>query len=304
MAVISVYQRPETVFYKSSVCSKASLVVLVLFVTTVVTPLIIVYRSQGLWIKEAEYREQPNVLFKHQMLLVVETSDGPLVWSSSSIYNSHMKNYLRTPLIKSSETDDNYDGWKDKLQFSLTLPLLANEFVYGASLLITFDYRLQHICHVILEGTGLLQHSSGTPISALYHHADLVLHQRHPLPYARTHSLYDISVFPNSDDSPVKWALSNILNDYWKRNITTRFSNTYTSWQSGSGDTFTLKLEVRYPEQTVRYIPGFWYVLKWAWVQYFSLLAVILFFTNLVKDWVFQNFIVSTWMDVPKKKLT
>ncbi|XP_066974461.1 transmembrane protein 231 [Macrobrachium rosenbergii] len=303
MAVINVYKKNETVVHKSYICSKASLVIIITFATAVLVPLVAVFRSHGLWIKEAEYREQPDIRFKYQVLLITETSVGPLIWSSNSIYNDLLKKYLRTPLIKSSEIDENKDGLKDKLDFNLELPLLASELVYGVSVLLVFDYRLQHLCEVALEGAGLLQYSSGLPVTSLYHYADLTLSQRHLLHYGRSNSQYNVSILPTSVQETKEWSMNSILHEYWKRNLTTRFTNTYTSWQNGGTDVLRLMLEIRYPEQSILYKPGFWYIIKWAWIQYFCLLAVVSYIVNLIKDWIFQNSIVSTWVDHSRKKM-
>ncbi|XP_042220198.1 transmembrane protein 231-like isoform X2 [Homarus americanus] len=218
MGLYAVFQRPQFITHKTSWCSKATLFWIFTLVLTVMTPLVVVYRSNGLWIREAEFREQADVRFKHQVLLIIDTSLGPVVWSTYPAFNSLMGNYLRIPLIKSHEVDKNNDGVQEGLDFTLTLPLANNELVYGTMLLLTFDYRLHHMCEVVLEGLGVVQHSSGVPVSAVYTWADLTLHQQRPLPYSGTHSLYNTSVLPLSASSAKDWKLHNILSNYWKRN--------------------------------------------------------------------------------------
>ncbi|XP_047484267.1 transmembrane protein 231-like [Penaeus chinensis] len=302
MVLYDVYKRPLVVVHKTSVCSKATLFLILCILLTVISPFLIVYRSQGLWIKHAEYREQADVHFKHQVLIVSDTASGPLVWSNQPSFNNLMRKYLRIPLVKSYEEDENHDGVNDRLVFSLNIPLLSNELVYGTTLLLTFDYRLHHMCELIMEGAGLFQHASGVPVSALYVTTDLSLHQRQPLPPSGIHDLYNTSVLPSSVSDTRSWRLQEILSSYWKRNITTKYTNTYTSWQTGQSDSFTINLVVQYPEQTVLYIPGFWYVLKWAWIQYFAVLVILAYVISLIKDWVYQNQVVSTWVQFPSKK--
>ncbi|XP_053633936.1 transmembrane protein 231 [Cherax quadricarinatus] len=303
MVVYVVYKRPMLITHKTTTCSKATLFWVLSVIVSTLTPLVVVYRSAGLWIKEADYREQADVRFKHQVLIITDTSSGSIVWSTNSAFNSLMENYLRIPIVKSHEVDENSDGVYEGLHFTLTLPLLSSELIYGTTLLLTFDYRLHHMCEVVLEGLGFLQHSSGIPISALYTTTDLQLHQRHPLPYSGIHTLYNASVLPSSSASAKDWKLHNILSNYWERNLTTRFGNIYTSVQTGESDTFIINLNINYPEQKIHYIPGFWFIIKWAWVQYLSILVVLVYAVSLIKDWVFQNQIVSTWVDFPKNKL-
>lgn len=224
------------------------------------------------------------------------------MWSTQPSFNNLMGNYLRIPLVKSYEEDENHDGVNDRLVFSLNIPLLSNELVYGTTLLLTFDYRLHHMCELIMEGAGLFQHTSGVPVSAFHVTTDLALHQRQPLPPSGIHALYNTSILPSSISDTRSWRFQEIFSSYWKRNITTRFTNLYTSWQTGQSDSFTINLVVQYPEQTVLYIPGFWYVLKWAWIQYFAVLVILAYVISLIKDWVYQNQVVSTWVQFPSKK--
>ncbi|XP_045603970.1 transmembrane protein 231 [Procambarus clarkii] len=303
MGVYVVHERPLVVTHTAATCSRASLVWLLCVLLTTVTPLLLVYRSSGLWITEAENREQADVRFKHQVLVITDTSSGPVVWSTNSAFNSLMGNYLRVPLIKSQEVDRNHDGIQEGLEFTLTLPLLSSEFIYGTTLLLIFDYRLHKMCEVVVEGLGLLQHSSAVPISAIYTRTDLQLHQRRPLPYSGMHTLYNTSVLPSSSTSAKDWKLQNILSNYWERNLTTHFGNSYTSVQTGESDSFTIDLSINYPEQKFSYIPGIWFIMKWAWVQYLSVMVVLAYGVSLVKKWIFQNQIVSTWVDFPKNKL-
>lgn len=62
-----------------------------------------IFFPSGLWIKEAEFWEQADIRFKHQVLMIVDTSSGPIVWSTNPTFNSLMENYLRVPLIKVSD---------------------------------------------------------------------------------------------------------------------------------------------------------------------------------------------------------
>ena len=56
----------------------------------------------GFWIKEAYYREQPDVKFKHQILLVLHTDSqiGYITWSTYLNFNLLEQANLRIPLIK------------------------------------------------------------------------------------------------------------------------------------------------------------------------------------------------------------
>lgn len=54
----------------------------------------------GLWVKEIHHREQPDVRFKHEMLLTLNTQQGSLVWSTLPAFNTLMAQHLRVPLLQ------------------------------------------------------------------------------------------------------------------------------------------------------------------------------------------------------------
>lgn len=51
------------------------------------------------------------------------------------------------------------------------------------------------------------------------------------------------------------------------------------------------------PWPSGRYSPGFWYLIKWGWVQYVSVLLIFLYIFNKVKVFVFQHQVVATVVD-------
>lgn len=302
MVLYDIYRQPEVKTFKTSVCTKATLFYILCCSITIISPLLIVFRSQGLWIKHGVYREQPNVLFKHELLVILETSDGVLAWSTNPSFNLLMEKFVRVPLVKSRENDDNYDGIKDDLELSIITPLQNTEHVHGVTVITTFDYRLHRHCKLVMEGAALVQHNSILPLAALHVIGDLTLQQRWPLPNTGRHYIYNTSVFP-LDNHPENWRINNIVTKYWQRNITTRMENQYIVHHGGATNNFEISMHIKYSEQLVTYIPGFWFVIKWAWIQYLAVLVIIIYFISLIKQWVFENQIVSTWIELPKRKL-
>uniref|UniRef100_A0A3P9CES4 Transmembrane protein 231 n=1 Tax=Maylandia zebra TaxID=106582 RepID=A0A3P9CES4_9CICH len=165
MAFYEVYSHPALIRYKTSVCTKATLFLVVVLCLTYIPPLLVAYRSQGFWIKRSTYEEQPVVRFQYQTLLVAATSTrGEYVaWSTFPQLNNMLGANLRIPAVTVREEDQNQDGKLDLLVFQLQLPLKPNEQVYtdvhrgdaesgihaallfcpGAKLFISGDLRLQ-----------------------------------------------------------------------------------------------------------------------------------------------------------------
>ena len=56
----------------------------------------------GFWVRTASYREQPEIHFKHELLLFLETENPGryLGWSTMKNYNQLIGDKVRVPVIK------------------------------------------------------------------------------------------------------------------------------------------------------------------------------------------------------------
>ena len=63
----------------------------------------------------------------------------------------------------------------------------------------------------------------------------------------------------------------------------------------GFGNGLKIRADIRFAEAEVEYAPGFWNVIKWAWIQYSSILIIFLYTVGLIKDFAFRNQMVPTW---------
>lgn len=136
MVMYVVHFHPVQQKYKTHICSRATLFQFFVIFLTFIPPLIIAYvtngkpfliasvsqtwsfsvdlcvlfinfahlprKITGFWLKESTYREQPDVRFKHEMLLVVQgnTPDSFLGYSTFQNFNQLLQQKLRIPLIK------------------------------------------------------------------------------------------------------------------------------------------------------------------------------------------------------------
>lgn len=50
--------------------------------------------------REVYQREQPDVHFKHEVLLTLSTQQGPLVWSTFPTFNTLMARHLRPSFLQ------------------------------------------------------------------------------------------------------------------------------------------------------------------------------------------------------------
>ncbi|XP_036423652.1 transmembrane protein 231 isoform X2 [Colossoma macropomum] len=299
MAFYEVYSHPALIRYRSSVWTRATLFVLIVFCLTYIPPLLIAYRSQGFWLKRSTYEEQPVVQFQYQMLMIGATGTAGefVAWSTFPNFNRLLGNNLRIPSVSVREEDSNQDGKSDRLSLQLAVPLKAGEQIYSIQLLLIFSYQLFRMSTVVMQSLAFIQHSSSVPGSQLFISGDLTLHQRTPLPHRGLHTAYNVSVVDGASPFASAYDLTNIIRAYQERNLTTHLSCPAPVWIVGRAVNapFQINAEIRYPVESVRYpLSGFWEVIKFAWIQYVSVLLVFLWLFNRIQTFVFQNQVLPT----------
>ncbi|KAF4530921.1 hypothetical protein B566_EDAN016419 [Ephemera danica] len=206
MAIYQVYTSPILHRYKTTICSKATVLVTIIWLVTYISPFLLAYRSSGFWLKTDTYMEQPSVQFKHQFLLTASTGslDSLLICSTFQELNEQMQKQTRLDVV-----------------------------------------------------------------------GDLGLLQRSPLlPLRSINKRYNESVFGDP--------------------VSTRLQNEYSMWQPGRvrDEAFILSARLRVPGQRIEYQPGFWQVVKWAWLQYVALLCIVKTVTDKIKHWAFTNHVM------------
>ncbi|XP_030060549.1 transmembrane protein 231 isoform X1 [Microcaecilia unicolor] len=298
MALYEVYSHPKLIKYKTSICSKATLFMLILLVLTYISPLLVAFRSQGFWLKKSSYEEQPTIRFQYEVLLIVLTgsSGSYAAWSTFPSFNSLQGDNLRIPLVMAREEDKNQDGKMDMLHFKLELPLQPTEQVLSVQLILTFSYQLYKMSTFVMQSMGFLQYSSPVPGSKLYVNADLKLQQRQPLNHRGLDTRYNMSVIDGTSPFASAYDLTNIIAAYRDRNVTTVLSDFNPVWQVGraADSPFVIDAVIRYPVEVISYQPGFWEMIKFAWIQYVSILLIFLWVFERIKIFVFQNQVLTT----------
>ncbi|CAG5121819.1 unnamed protein product [Candidula unifasciata] len=298
-----IFSHPELRRYKTSIFSKATLLMLAILILTFIPPLLIVYRSYGFWLREATYREQPRVAFKKEFILILDLQNGqnPVVYSTFQHYNQLVQSYLRIPVVKAREEDINGDGKYDSLSLDIDVPMNAADQVVGVKLVLFFYYKLRRFSQFHMESLGYIDYSSSVPGGSLQVFSDLRLRQKQLLGYRGTDTRYNNTLVDPASPYAETYSLASIFKAYSSRNVTTLLQDPMKIWSAGrAGDSpFRVSVLVNYPEEVISYTPGFWYLIKWGWVQYVSVLLIFLYIFNKVKVFVFQHQVVATVVETP-----
>lgn len=64
--------------------------------------------------------------------------------------------------------------------------------------------------------------------------------------------------------------------------------------ETADNEPLIITADIHYAEQEIIYKTRFWQIIKWAWVQYFSILALFIFLSRKIKKFVFHNRILQT----------
>ena len=282
------------------------LFILISSLFTILSPLLIAYRSHDFWLKSESYQEQPDVHFKHDYLLIIQTDklEAPIICSTNVIFSELTNNRDQCIMIKSREEDYNRDSKYDELHIEIHVQLSQNQLVHGLHLFLVFDYKLYKGVRLQMESLGVIQYSSSLPGARLDVAGDLSLNQKQILTSHGRDFRFNKSVFEASD-FPESLSLAVMLKEYARRNISTILKNMYPVWITGrpSDKPFVVSATIFYPEHTILYKPGFWHIIKWAWMQYISILIIFIYIFRTIKSFIFRNQLVFSIKEVPWKKM-
>ena len=172
------------------------------------------------------------------------------------------------------------------------MPVQDHEIIYGVQLYLLFDVKLYKFSNFQMQGLVVVSASSGLPTSGLNINGDLTLVQKQPLAHKGFDDRYAKSLFNKSSIYADTFDFRKVISVYSQRNITLRMTNDYMTWERGAnsqGNPFRIHLHLNYPVQSITYYTGFWQMIKWAWVQYMSILIVFIYFFRSVKQFVFSK---------------
>merc|ERR1712159_905440 len=163
----------------------------------IVLPFVISYNIKPFWLKRAVTWTQPDVSFKYQMLLYLEsnTTGTGLVWSTYDQLNTMLQSKYRAADIQTREEDVNFDGKTDNIYITARVPLTSTEYMYTVRMIGFFDYKIEDKVHLQMESAAYLDYSAAAPGSECYVHADLGLRQRTALEASSTwNSVYNYTL--------------------------------------------------------------------------------------------------------------
>ena len=80
-------------------------------------------------------------------------------------------------------------------------------------------------------------------------------------------------------------------------------SNSMLTWQAAHShsESFDIEMIILIPEETISFKTGFWYLIKFAWLQYLSVFLIFYYLIYHIKLFVFKNRLVDCIVQDPNK---
>ncbi|RWS26624.1 transmembrane protein 231-like protein [Leptotrombidium deliense] len=244
----TLFSNSVNIIYKSTFYSIATAFYTICLAIKLIIPLIIIQKSDKLWIKEESFRQQPTIHFSYDLIIALETSNPSkyIFWSSLKTLNSFIETKsIRYPTIRNYEVDENGDGKYDLLKMFISIPVKKEEKVFGVKTVLLFEYALDNIAFK-MDTIAVINQKSCLPASKLIAGGKLKFQQNKLL-----------SLKHNGHSPFIIDEISTSLGE-----------DSFFVWQTGrddNEDTFDIDITVLYSEDTFMYKTGFWYLLKWAW---------------------------------------
>lgn len=167
-----------------------------------------------------------------------------------------------------------------------------------------------------MEGIVYIEHSSALPGASLTVHGDLLLKQN--TPFNRFHgttffndTVTDLSIIRSLHEFDIPTILEKYFakegetnSNFYQRAgmryltaqipVTTHFDPQNRYWRRGRGEEFSLEIVINIPEQPILQVPGFFEAMKFAWMQYLSIMIVVGFICYQIKRFLIVGGLLNT----------
>ena len=276
-----------------------------LFIVIAILPFFLGFATYDFWKARQFYLEQPQVLYRKELLITVyseqeSVSGSSLITSPSVQFFSTLGSINRmyyeslSPMtIVSSLLDYNFDGYAEMYDFNITVYTDPSN-IKSIKILSFYDYQIRD--RIKMDLVGLAYSEVNTPAGAAYVYidGDLEFIQKNLMkPSPTINSDYNYSVLSTSSASENFLPTLLLVNN--DRNFTTNYNYNYMVAPRGLDSSCKISMKVRIPVyQKYEYAPGFLEVMKFAWVQYVSLLIPIGYLIYRFAGFIYRNQILES----------
>lgn len=284
------------------------------------------YGKSSIWSKVRTFREQPQVQYTHQILVLAhvlsnESGQYKDLYFSTIDSNDNIDLFdersFRMCQVISKEQDLNQDGLNDELNLNLNLPLMENESLISFQMLIFMDIQFKDRSKFhIRDALACIDCSGGSCGKSFTTFGDLMFRQDSilditKLEYAQQSQVaqhvygkqttdtdarrltHSYEMYRDENGSSLSLPIPQILHKYLQRNYNTYYKQLYAHYEPTSSsqhdDFFTIKIHMKYPSQEIYYIPTFTEVIQDAWIQYLSIFIIVWFLAKRILTFLLDH---------------
>ncbi|CAF1064056.1 unnamed protein product [Adineta steineri] len=314
MPLYEVFSHSDRFHYRANLFSLATCFVILCTILTFLPPFLFAYFAEGFWIKEGSYSEQARVSYSGYIVTIDYTNSvGSQVKISSSYapLNTAFRDAFISGINSLTSNDTNGNGIDNQFSIAFQFPFDDNTIVINnINVWLIFQYELRARQYINMKTMALINlYSNGMSLASnptVTAEGNLIFQQRQPIQSSGNDITYNQSIIDTDSllaTSPIDF--NPILNTYFKRKYYTSYQSESLKWASGTTSTdssLNINITINVNSQSIRFIPGFWQEFKWGWIQYLSVLLPFIMIFNRIKEFVFQNQLVRTLVDMPRHR--
>lgn len=325
MKFIPLHTTNTAIVYKNSLCSLASVFVLVFIALSVMIPVLLVsLLSPYSGISESRVLyEQPNIQFNYQYIFVANTESTTdsgeisfLACSSFGNFNARTQKFTNSCDASKYWTEDlDHDTVTDRMHFQLELQKIPSRLM-NFDLLLFFEAQLGHKC--VLTPPAVLAHQLQLPHAARLQNGHIQLKGELKLkqyveftcPFPgrniQTHFRKVQLDTNNSHADMSQYKMESLLaqvkaNPAYFQLVVQETYYRQTSPRLEPG--LIIELEVDVLQVPARYHLSIWERLGQFWLYFASFFGISFYIMNKLKDFLFGRHIIRSWEIIPWKKL-
>ncbi|CAL8085422.1 unnamed protein product [Calicophoron daubneyi] len=285
-AMIRVYKLPELRRYSSTIKSAIFALDAAVVLSLIIIPVVIAHFTYEFYVRTFTYSETPTVRFVNKLSGLMATNGSEIYITTDRIVALDTTNF-RTPTLRYAQSERSPVNTAGSLRINIEVPLNPAEDVYAITFVLTFDIQLGGFTMAAGQVDTVVSLDSQRSVSGLDYVGDLSVRQNDVLP---TLGKLEFSKkgLPSTHKDPVTKIYSAITPSH-KSAIYGVLTERSHQWNPANSkkSSFLLSATIMYQPFRLCVRPGFWFTIKYAWIQYVSLALLFFYLGEKIRIFVY-----------------
>lgn len=302
--MVTILKESLSIAHRAGVLTCSFFLCLIFALVIIIIPFFLAFSTYNFWTDNDIYTEQPIVLFRNEVIITTYSiskivSGSEIVSSPSTGFYSTLGELNQLSASYSYPFDFKYAFWDyntdykpDMHDMNFTLQV-DSRTVKNVKIIANFQYKLRGKIGLDMVTLAIADINTPNGAASIYIDGDLVLKQKNPLKSSKiVRHVYNSTLLDFKN--PTENYFGQVFSRYNSRNESTFFNYKSTVIPTGS-DSVHISLKIRVPPfQEISYVPLFLENLKFAWIQYLSLLIPVWYLVFLFAKYVYSQQIFET----------